>query len=511
MTQYPPATKSGFSRKHILALSLTTAAIVAIVYWFVHPAETPLTRAQALIYAGKAAAAIPLLEQFSEQHPDNSAVFPLLAQGYLSCERLGEGRTALDTALKLKLPASTVSPVISAYASYYESKGDFQEAQGLFDSAQTIVPEKDLLEGKAKLYVRWAGSERQTGDLEGASKHLETAMKYTPALAEPLKSAVPKDLTNCYRELAAINETEKKNDKAAISLLQKCLLVADEPATRMALANLYCRIGKIDDAIVCYKRVKDFDQNNLESRHRLIDLYVQKKDYPHAQEALLELTERERSVESYQLLASVDQKMGNPAGAVKALEDARALRPKDLALLQELEQVLIDWGALLSRQGRIQESLSARGHAERVAEMIAIAAKKDEAKDDQDAQSATGSAPGPMPAWDPTVPPIALTSSKIWLAKGSVTPEGEIAIKNVCGQPITDLSLTVIFYDNTKRTRNGSITLPVCTLASPPFAPSATRSLYFSCPNTVKTDDQLAVIIFWHGRLLKELPVAKQR
>src|SRR5262249_11767695 len=143
LIQYPLATKPGFNLKQVALLVIVLAAIAAAAYWFTRPVETPLTRAQALIREGKAAAALPILEQFSRQHPDNSAVLPFLAQGYLSCERLGEGRTALDTALRLRLPAEQVVPVVLSYANYYESKGDFQEAEGLFDSAQTAAPAKD--------------------------------------------------------------------------------------------------------------------------------------------------------------------------------------------------------------------------------------------------------------------------------------------------------------------------------------------------------------------------------
>lgn len=509
MTQYPLATRPGFNRKYLIGLLIVLAAIAAAFYWLTRPVETPLTRAQALIRAGKAAAALPVLEQFSGEHPDSAAVFPLLAHCYLSCERLGEGRTALDTALRLRLPPADLAPVVLSYALYYQAKGDFAESEALFHSAQGVVPPRDLLEGRAKLYLAWAEADSKDNKPEEAVVHLQPAVEVAPGLPEPLRSTIPHRLAEIYRELAAVAEIKKKNDKEAVELLQKSLAAADEPATRMALANIYCRQGKIDEAIDSYQQVKSRDPNNLESRHRLVDLLVQKKDYAKAQEALLELTEKERSVENYQLLAAVDQKLNNPAGAVKALEDARKLKPKDVGLLRELEKILNDWVALLSHQGRVQESLSARGHAERIAEMIALLEKKEE-KDAREAQPVVANA-DQRPSWDPNVPPIALTSSKIWLDKGSLTPEGEISIKNICGLPVSDLSLTVVFYDNTRRSRNGSIILPVSSSSSPPFAPGAARSLYFSCPNTVKADDQLAVIIFWRGRLLKELPVVKQR
>jgi hypothetical protein len=112
---------------------------------------------------------------------------------------------------------------------------------------------------------------------------------------------------------------------------------------------------------------------------------------------------------------------------------------------------------------------------------------------------------------DSRVSPIALSSSRIWLAKGSLTPEGEIKIRNISGKPVTDLSLTVVFFDKTVRRQFGSVTLPVTTPQSQPFAEDASRSLYFSCPNIVKPEHQLAVIILWKGRFLKEFPVVKQQ
>jgi hypothetical protein len=102
-----------------------------------------------------------------------------------------------------------------------------------------------------------------------------------------------------------------------------------------------------------------------------------------------------------------------------------------------------------------------------------------------------------------------LTSSRIWLSRGSLTPEGEIQIKNITGRPVDDLSLTVVFYDNTAKTGTGTVVLPVASQSSPPFEANAAKSLYFSCPNIVKADHQLAVVIFWKGRFLKELPVVK--
>jgi len=142
-------------------------------------------------------------------------------------------------------------------------------------------------------------------------------------------------------------------------------------------------------------------------------------------------------------------------------------------------------------------------------QMLAEVTKKDEEVKDEPASDDTAGNTAEPPPWPTGKPPIVLNSSRIWLARGSLTPEGEIQIKNITGRPVNDLNLTVVFYDHTTKTRNGTVTLPVATPTSPAFEANAARSLYFSCPNIVKSDHQLAVLILWKGRFLRELPVVK--
>lgn len=483
-------------------MALIVIGLIAIaIYYLTRPAETPYTRAAALIREGKAAAALPMLEQLAKEHPEDPEVNPLLAQVYLSTDRLAEGRTYLDTALRLNIKGPTLSPVVLSYANYYESKGDFDEAEKLFQSASSACPPEELSAGLGSLYAKWADLDLSKNQVEQAVAHLELAQKYSNKLQEPEKSLVPHRLSEAYRQLAASAELAK-NDQSAIELLNKSLSVSDEPVARMALAAIYSRIEQPEKAIENYKRVVAADANNLEARHRLIDLLCQTKDYQGAQEALLDLTDKEKSVENYQLLAAVNLKLENYAGAVRAFEDACDLRPKP-ELLKQLEAVLVDWSNLLMKQKKFQEAASVKGHAERVAEQLGMLTRDDkvELSDKQDKSVRVD---------DPRVPPVALSSSRIWLAKGSLTPEGEIKIRNISGHPVADLALTAVFFDNTTRRQCGTVSLPVASPQSQPFPEDGSRSLYFSCPNIVKPEHQLAVIIFWRGHFLKEFPVAKQ-
>jgi tetratricopeptide (TPR) repeat protein len=486
---------------NFVVLALIVCALIAIGYIVFTPRETPLGKAISLVKSNKAALAVPLLEDLARQNPSELGVYPWLAQAYLATDRFAEGRTALDTAVRVHCHDASLPAVVDSYSTYYQNHKHFSEAEQLYDSALQVVDRNSIAASRGHMYLRWAEDEMATGDVEGALLHLGKANEFAPALEEPLRSQVPHKLVDCYRQLAAIAETRDKDDVRATGLLEKSLKVADEPSSRLALAGLYSKRKDVDKAIENYDCVCKQDANNLEARHRLVDLLIEKKDLVHAQDALTELVDKEKSFENYELLAGINLKLQNYAGAVRSLEEACALRPK-AALLKQLLGALNSWSAELTADNKSQEAMSVKGHAERVAEQLAQLLKE-EKKDEPKADAHTDK-------WNPGTPPVSIVSSRNWLAGGSYTPEGEIKIKNISGEAVSDLALTAVFYDNTKRRNNGSVTLPVANGASPPFAPGAERTLYFSCPNIVRDDHQLAVIILWKGKFLKEFPVVKQ-
>jgi tetratricopeptide (TPR) repeat protein len=354
------------------------------------------------------------------------------------------------------------------------------------------------------MYLRWSEANLANGAIDSAVTHLSKAWQYADSLDEPLKSQVPHRLAECYRQLAALAETRDKDEEQAVAMLEKSLTVSDEPGTRIALGALYSKRKDTSKAIENYEIVCKQDANNLEVRHRLIDLLLAKKDLARAQEALTELVDKEKSFDNYELLASLNLKLQNYPGAVRSLEEAVSLKPEaSISLLKQLLSTLNTWGAILVKENKAQEALSVKGHAERVSEQLAMLIKEQK-KDEVKPEAAK------TDKWNPGTPPISVISSRNWLAKGSLTPEGEIKIKNISGEAVTDLTLTAVFYDNTKRRTNGSVGLPVANPSSIAFAPGAERTLYFSCPNIVKDDHQLAVIIYWKGKLLQEFPVVKQ-
>ncbi len=498
-----PATKSGGTWLRTILIIVVICVAAYATYEYTRPKETEFIKAVKMIKHGKAASAIPVLEKLTHEDPDNINVYPWLAQSYLACERYAEGRTALDTALRFKLSAEELAPSIQAFAEYYQRRGDHEEAEKLYQSVMKRHSGRSFDLGRAKLYIAWAEKEIADDKLNDAIFHLQQADKLAKGLDESISATIPLKLSDCYRRLAGIAEHNNRDDKEAIRLLEQSLSVCDEPLTRVLLAAIYARTGAKDKAIENYDFVSKEDPNNLEVRHRLIELLLEKKDYEKAQVALSELTDKEKSVEDYELLADVNLKIRNYAGAVRALEEANGLRPS-VPLLEKLRDALFSWSDLLASQKKNQEAISVKGHAARVSEQLA------ELKGVEDDTDEEGEPTEKPVGWDPEKPPITIVFSRNWLAKDSLTPEGKIKIKNITGAPITDLTLSAVFFDNTSRKRNGTIMLPVTSPSSPAFETDGERWLYFSCPQTVKYDHQLAVLIIWKGKFLKEFPVAKR-
>lgn len=497
-----PKTEESRSASRIWLIVFLIGALCLIGYIVFTPRETPLGKAINLVKSNKAALAVPLLEDLYKQNPAETAVYPWLAQGYLATDRVAEGRTALDTAFRVNCHDDTLPNVVDNYSVYYQNRGHYSEAERLYASALVVVGADKLSASRGRMYLKWSEADMASGDLNSAVSHLTSASQFAQSLEEPLRSQVPHRLAECYRQLGALAETQDKDDKKAVELLEKSVGVSDEPATRVLLGGLYSKLKDQDKALENYQIVAKLDSNNLEVRHRLIEILLDKKRTEEARDALSELVDKEKSFENYELLANLNLKLVNYAGAVRALEEACSLRPKS-QLLKQLLTTLNNWSASLTAQNKTQEAMSVKGHAERVEEQLAELLKeehKDDVKPEAQAEK-----------WSPGTPPVSVIASRNWLLKGSLTPEGEIRIKNVSGQAVNDLTLNAVFYDNTRRRSNGSVLLPVASPSSNAFAPGEERTLYFSCPNIVKEDHQLAVIILWKGKFLREFPVVKQR
>lgn len=460
--------------------------------------HSPLDEAIRLIRSNKAAAALPLLEDIARTEPENKKIFPWLALCYLETDRLPEARTALETSLALKVDCAPIVEVTLDFAHAYQARQDHAEVEKLLLAVIKVCPDNLLSQAIAQNAVLWSDLEEKEGKLQEAVRHLEISLEALPS-NDPARRQIPHKLAEYYRRLAAEAEVKNRNEETALAFLEKSLQSADEPATHMVMAAIYLRQKKIQKAIEHYRIVCANDPNNLEARHNLVNLLLESADLQAAEATLAELSEQERTAENYELLASIRMKLHNQAGAVRALDAALEFRPEEIRLLKKLENSLRTWAKSLAEHGKQEESMPPLARAERIAEIIKKLSKPEDILTDQQTSLKAPS----------TVPNISIYASRIWLAKGSLTPEGEIRIKNISSCLIDDLTLTAVFYDNTRRIRNGSVAVSVVN-PSYPMQPGEIRSVYISCPNIVRAEDKLSVIIFWKRKLLGEFPVTKE-
>ncbi len=152
---------------------LAGAAVVALVIFSEDLKKHPFEQAVELIKSGKSAFAVPILEKLSRERPDDPNIYPYLAQGYLTTDRPAEGRLALDTALRLRIAGRQLAPVVSAYASYYTTKGHFAEAEKLFNSASSVMGAHDGADERARLYLAWAEEDLRKTDFGSGGCSLE--------------------------------------------------------------------------------------------------------------------------------------------------------------------------------------------------------------------------------------------------------------------------------------------------------------------------------------------------
>jgi tetratricopeptide (TPR) repeat protein len=380
---YPFATRhksqiTALLTKSFLVVILVLAVAALVSYWL-KPPFTKFEQARNLIRAGKAARAVPILEDLQRRNPDDTSFLPWLAKGYLACDRLAEGRAALDKAIKLRVPPEKITNAVLAYSTYYQNNGDFTQAESLLDWAKPYCQIGEIQLAKAKLYLEWASQCESAGRTDEAIEKLEFAHSLIPEIvsnnsiadSQTYATIISNRLSQTLKREAAVFETRRKSNVQAIACLNKSLKITDLPSTRLQLADLYRQNGQRQDAIALLRQVIKNDANNLAAKHALIGLLTETKNLSGAKQALKELMKNEPGAENYQLLAKLESKVGNYSQAATALEEAISLKQGDLNLLKNLESVLIKWADSLAARGNLKECVLVKASAAKVRAKVA--------------------------------------------------------------------------------------------------------------------------------------------
>jgi tetratricopeptide (TPR) repeat protein len=162
-----------------------------------------------LIKQNKAAAAVPMLERLAIKHPDEPDVHPWLAQGYLATQRYAEARTELDTAIRLHVSPKSLSPMIQAFTNYYQIRGDFQDAEKLYQAAVRIGLKDNIMSERSRFYIAYADHDLQSEKYDEAAKHLQLAQELCTGLDEETQKGIKIRQADCLRRMAALAEMNR--------------------------------------------------------------------------------------------------------------------------------------------------------------------------------------------------------------------------------------------------------------------------------------------------------------
>lgn len=193
----------------------------------------------------------------------------------------------------------------------------------------------------ARVYYKMAGGYYARGNIDACIDGLEKAWAVYPDNPEAM---IPQRLAFMYEKM-------KKNPGKAISYYQKAVKL--EPAnanTRLGLANIYCRDGKISEALFEYNTALQLrlspDQQML-THFNLGTIYKQLKDYRNAMmhfmfvesHAIGNARYRSNEIAARYNLAELYENTGRNSLAMQEYEKLSELNPNDHLVKVHLERL----------------------------------------------------------------------------------------------------------------------------------------------------------------------------
>ena len=220
-----------------------------------------------------------------------------------------------------------------------------------------------LREPSAMLAIHLAAALQRVGDLEGALQALRDAAAADPSMAA------------AHENLAALLAHAGRPEEARAALERGAAALPRHPGLWLRLARLQADLGDAAAAIASLGRARDCAPTQAAAWHDIGVLYAEYWRWPEAEHALARAAAIDPRLAVEPLLAIVRHELGDDAGALRALANARARDPGNLAAalgerlylpqvyagLEDLEHWRARYGAGLEAMG------AERGRWKRVA------------------------------------------------------------------------------------------------------------------------------------------------
>jgi tetratricopeptide (TPR) repeat protein len=212
------------------------------------PAEIAegLRAAGAALRDGNAAAAIARLEAAAAAAPRSSEVQQLLGLAHLANEDADRGLAALR--LAIGLDAGYERPRVDLARALFD-RGQFADAATVLTDALAAIPDS----GRAR-YLRALAYQRQ-GNYGGAMEELARAA----ALGALLGS------NSIFQSIGALRRSQQEYDAAIEAFSQRIALVPNDATAHHELAEMYFRVGRLDEALAEHTVALMIDPRRAES------------------------------------------------------------------------------------------------------------------------------------------------------------------------------------------------------------------------------------------------------
>jgi tetratricopeptide (TPR) repeat protein len=189
-----------------------------------------LRAAGAALRNGDAPAALAQLESAAAAAPNDSEPQRLLGLAYLAHEDVGRGVAALK--LAITLDAAYERPRLDLARALFE-RGQFADAVTVLSDTLAAIPGS----GRAR-YLLGLVYQRQ-GNYAGAVEQLTRAAALEPLLGR----------NSIFQSIGALQRSQQEYDGAIEAFSQRVALVPNDAMAHHELAEMYFRIGRLDEAL----------------------------------------------------------------------------------------------------------------------------------------------------------------------------------------------------------------------------------------------------------------------
>jgi len=288
--------------------------------------------ADALVKAGRAEEAIPLVREDLRAHPGSVASMIVLGEVYAQCKRFQDARGVLEAAVRAApdytrayLALATACAKLGDQAKSKEHLERFKalkerDEQSHRESLKGVDPLADLRVDVAQARLSAAKVYLWHRELQPAEGHLLRACELAPREWE------------CRQMLASLYEHEGYTEEALRVLTDFAKAAPDDPKAPMFLGSMLGRLRRFDAAVECYRKAIALAPGQAMGYAALADLFLQEASPKHAAEAKAlaqKAVDLQPAARNLFLLAIACRRTGDLRAARAALDRALALEPEN--------------------------------------------------------------------------------------------------------------------------------------------------------------------------------------